>query len=788
MPIEAERLLPQALKGRPLLPLALSLAAGILACRLLSPAWPRTALAAAALLAAALLICILTRFTRWQPLLLCGFALGFFLCGAQMAALAAWPVEPGEYAEVSGRVVGVPLAEGEDGYRLRLRVEQVEGQDVLCADIWLRGEGQPPLAGSRLTAEGYCQKLRYYANPGAFDYREYLRQQGVAAVVSTLYHGWVRVDEPGPSLSVSALCQWLRDSFCRALSVYDEQEQILVKGVFLGDDSGLDQATRQAVALTGMAHVFAVSGLHVGYLVLLARALCGRGFRRRRLRFWLTAGLLLFYLGLCGWPASMLRASIMALALLAADLFMEEADPVSSLSAAALICLSLRPLWLFSAGFQLSFAAVWALIELGPLLCRLLRAEGRGLLSSLAYALAAVLGTAPLICHYFFYLPWWGWLLSPLVIIAAGAAVLLCLLSLPAALCWLPLGSFILQGAVWIIDALAAAARLLQGASRGGYTGYLGLPWLPLIYGLLLAAPLLARRCRRGGRALTAALLCSALVVPGLCAGSRGVDHASPLPHAIAQVTFLDVGQGDCTLVRTADGCTVLIDGGGLAAHPGYVGSQVLLPYLHSLGLRQIDLLINSHPDFDHTDGLLSVMEELPVGTVLYSGAAPAEENAALLQAAAAGGCPSRAAWAGDVYQLGSRAELRICSPSPERDYGDDNAASLVLLLELGGTELLLCGDAPGTELAELAEDNGLTCDLLLLPHHGSFSGYDEDFYAQTGAGVAVISVGAENSYGHPEAAVVEYWQEHGELYRTDEDGAITVYTDGRELAVTTEK
>lgn len=783
-----ERLLPEALRGRPLLGLTLAFCCGILLCHLLRPAFSA---GLAVLLCAALISCVLcfiTRFTRWQPLLLCGLALGFFLCGAQYAELSAWPVAPGEYVEVSGTVKGAPVVDDAGVYRLRLVVERVEGEPVASADIYLKAEGPPPVAGSRITAEGYCLKHHYYANPGAFDYREYLSQQGIAAEVSAVYDGWVRVDEAGPALTLASLSQWLRHCFEQALAPFDPEARALVRGVFLGDDSGLDRATRSSISLSGMAHIFAVSGLHVGYLVLLVRFVCGRGFQRRRLRFGLTLFLLLLYLSLCGWTASILRASLMALTLLSAELFMEENDPVSSLSAAALLCLALRPLWLFSVGFQLSLLAVWAMYALGPLLCRLLKTGRAGLTGTLCYSLAAVLGTAPLICHYFFYVPWWGWLLSPLVIAAAGVAVALCLTGLVASVFWPPLASFILQGAVWVMQALAGGARLLGSLHISGYAGALSVPWLLLAYAALLAAPLAFRRLKRRGRPAAAGLLALALLIPLAFSGGVRVDRDSPLPHTLAQVTFLDVGQGDCALVRTAGGSTALIDGGGLPQYRGYIGDQVVLPYLHSLGLDHIDLMVSSHPDLDHSDGLLSVLDELPVGALLYSGAAGEEENAELLQAAARNGCPARAAYAGESFPLGGEAEVRIYSPVPGHNYEDSNAASVVMTLAVDQVELLFCGDAKGVDLAEAAEAGDIVCQAVKLPHHGSMTGYDEDFYEQIGAGLAVTSVGAENAYGHPAPAVVEYWQDRGELYRTDLDGAITVYTDGQTLAVTTEK
>lgn len=777
--------MPRALRGRILLQLALSFSGGIAACYFLRPALKASLLVLAGSLLIVLIFGIRDRFTRWQPLLLLGLSVGFFLAAAQYDAINAWPLPQGEYAEISGVVKGVPALDGEGGYRLRLTVDRVEGERVRCADIYLYGQGEPPRPHSRVTAEGRCMYTHSYANAHAFDYQAYLQQQGIAARFSTVYKGWLRVDKEGPALSGAVLCQWLRGGFDQALAGLGPQQQALVKGVFLGDDSDLDGSLRQQVELSGMAHVFAVSGLHVGYIIMLAQALCGSHFRRRKLRFGLTAALLLLYLSLTGWAASLVRASVMALFLLLADLFLEENDPLTALAGAALVCLSFRPLWLFSAGFQMSFAAVWAMYVLGPPLSRLLPVAPEGwkgaLISSWAYSLAALLGVGPLVCYYFFYLPWWGWLLAPLVVFGAGVAVILALAGLLASVFSIFLASLFLEGSAWAMQALAWCARGLTGLRISGYGGGLSAPVLLLIYGLLLVSPLVLRRWRLGRPAFVA-LLAAALLIPLVFSGQR-LERG-----VIAEVTFLDVGQGDCALLRTAEGRVALIDGGGRPASPGYIGEYVLLPYLRSLGIDHLDLLVNSHPDADHTDGLISVLEELSVDSLLYCEAAGEEANAALLTAAEDNGCEAVPAWAGESYLLGEGARLSIYSPQPHQTYADSNAASLVLLLQTGETEILFCGDARGELLAQVCGDNDLTCDVVKLPHHGSVTGYDRDFYEQIEAELALVSVGEGNSYGHPHADVVEYWQEQGQLYRTDLDGAVTLSIGGEGYVVSTEK
>lgn len=785
------RSLPQALRGRPLLALLLCLMLGILSAfylwpQVTSPAKTLT-LVCTVLVLLSLGLCVLTRFRRWQALLGLGLGLGFLLCCAQLASLAAWPLAAGDYAIVEGRVRGAPLAYEDGSYRLRLQVARVEGESVRCAPVYVYGLGRPPRPGSLIRVDGRCQGGAAAGNPYAFDYMAHLGREGVAGQLSTVYYGSLTLVEPGPLLSPAAFSQWLRDSFCQALAGLSPPQRALVKGVFLGEKSGLDTATRTSMSLAGLMHIFAVSGLHVGYVVLLALLLAGSGYKRRWLRLGLSLGLLLLYIGLTGGAASILRAGLMALTLLLAELLMERNDPITTLALAALICLAFRPLWLFSAGFQMSFAAVWGLYVLGPLLCRLLRLPARGLGAAWAFSLGATVAVTPLLAYYYYTVSWLGWLLAPPAVAAAGLAVLLCLLSLPFCLLWPPGAAFILQGAAWVMQALSAVADWV--ADVPGFGSFLGAPSLLsllLLYGLLLALPVLYRR--RGPRPVLL-LLPLGLAAFLLAAGPGWRSNSAALPQTLVTATFLDVGQGDCTLLRTADGYSVLLDGGGSRLAPGGVGENVLLPYLKAQGLTAIDLLISSHPDADHGDGLLTVLQYLPVREFMYADFFPEEElQAALVQAARDQGTVLTPAAAGSVYQLGEYLRLSVYSPQLGQVYSEDNEASLVLELSCGQVDMLFTGDAPGSLLAQVTEGRQGEAEIVKLPHHGSKSGYDEDFYRQCEAEAVIISCGRQNSYGHPHPSVVEYWQGRAEIFRTDTQGAVTLYTDGHAWAASTYK
>jgi competence protein ComEC len=268
------------------------------------------------------------------------------------------------------------------------------------------------------------------------------------------------------------------------------------------------------------------------------------------------------------------------------------------------------------------------------------------------------------------------------------------------------------------------------------------------------------------------------------------VGSQPTLAGPLTEIVFVDVGQGDCALVITPDNKTILIDGGGDAWSPGSVGEYSLLPYLKSRGITQIDLMVNSHPHADHTDGLLSVLTYLDVERLVYTDIWQDEEYGdQLLALAEQQGVAIQACHTGDVLQVGDYLTLCFYYPPPglaATEEITDNNGSLVLELSCGEIDFLFDGDLDGELLAAICGAADIEAEIIKVPHHGSSSGYAADLAQLLSSEVAVISVGRDNSYGHPTLKVVEYWQEHGEVYRTDNDGSVSVFTNGAEYQILT--
>mgnify|MGYP001009861054 CR=1 FL=1 len=688
--------LPGPLQGRPLLWLLLAMTAGILLAHWLRPGL-NLALALLILSGVLAAYCLFRNAKPLPALLLSAALLGLYLCAGQQAALDAWPCADAEQVTLEGRVMGAAVPKEDGTYRLLLQVESLNNQALATAPVYVYAEGALPRAGSRIQVQGECFQPRLPGNPQAFDYQTYLSYQGIAGSVSAYYGGEVLLLEAGPRFSLGQLGAWFRQKLLIAAIGMDPTRKALALGVFLGDKAGLDYRMSNTLGLAGMLHAFAVSGLNVGFIVAFALLLLGGGYRKRKARLAVILALLLLYIAMTGAAASIVRAALMALTLLLAQALDEPGDGVSALAFSALIILAFKPLWLLDPGFQLSYAAVLGILIYYPAFQKLLRSWPRLLRDSYAVTWAATLFTLPLVSYYFWHISWLGWLPAPLVAWGVGAAVLLGFGGAVLAMFWPYAASLLLSVAGWLMELLyRLAQQLLRWPGAASVSGALPLWPVALILALLLALPLI--KCLGQGKRLIFALLLSVLcfsLFPIL-------SHWPALAwerETLAKAVFLDVGQGDACLVQTRDGYTVLIDGGG-SKSSGAVGEYILLPYLKSQGISSIDLIVSSHPDQDHLDGLISALENLPARTLLTGDCWPeAGPQGTLLQAARSNGTKTVFTAAGDNYTLGRYLRLTVYNPAPEdwATVGEGNNCSLVCELSCGDTDILFTGDAAGS-------------------------------------------------------------------------------------------
>ena len=668
----------------------------------------------------------------------------------------------------------------------------------------LHGRGGPNVRRPRLETGDIVEvggELDRPRSDGEFDWAAHLRRRGIAAELELASIAPTGERRTGLSGFLDGVRGRAEEAIERA---HAPPEAALLRGMVLGQDERIGPLVRDDFRDSGLGHLLAVSGQNVMLLAALALPLLAATGAGPALRTALLLALIALYVPLAGAGPSLQRAAIMAAAGLVALAAARPSSRSYALVLAAAVTLALNPRAAGEPGWQLSFAAVGGILWLAPLLRRGLRALPRPVAEGAAITLAATLATAPLAAYHFDRVPLASLpanlLALPAVPVVMWAGMLHCALGqLPGALA--ERGSAAVGTlAAPLAGYLGALARTCAELPGGSVLPPLRSPAaLAGAYVLLAAVVALLRSWgaagrHEGGRAgggraelgaafrriparRRAALAAGLALVPALAVV---VLLRAPAPPTILTVRFLDVGQGDATLVQHPDGSSLLFDGGPPEART--------VRLLRDAGVHRLDLLVATHASRDHHGGLREVAERLPVGLLLDGGDGTRDRSFRALVAAARerGARVVRA-----VAPLQLRAgglSVRVLSPPP-RPAGpapeDPNPRAVVAVVSAGGFDLLLSGDAESETLARLPLPD---VEAIKVPHHGSSDPGLPALLDRLRPELAAIEVG-QNSYGHPapstlaalRAARVRTW-------RTDRHGTVTLTAGVEGLHVTTER
>jgi len=667
-----------------------------------------------------------------------------------------------------------------------------------------------PRVGAEILTEGTLRALA--SSPGRdrdFDFAAHLRVRGIAG---ELLVDRLRATDARRG-GVAGLVDRMRERAERGVVAgLPSAEAALARGMVLGQDEAIGQATRDDFRASGLAHLLAVSGQNVMLLVALALpllALAGLGPRGRGAALLCLVAL---YVPLAGAGPSLQRAGVMGAAGIAALVVSRPASRWYALLLAGAVTLALNPRIWQDPGWQLSFAAVTGILTIGrPLggfLARALealdipapaRAVGRGVADAAALTIAATLATAPLLAYHFDSVPLAGLPANLLALPAVapamwlgmvrGALGVLSEVAPPAGQLAEMLASPARLSVAWI----ATLAERFADAPAGQLELRLDAPWeLAGAYAAIAAATLVLRsRARRGAdrarelaaawrrrpRALQAALGVVTLALVLLVA----VEALSPpgAPRALT-VRFLDVGQGDATLIQDALGTAILFDGG-----PPEGGVTRLL---RRAGVRRLAAVVATHASRDHHGGLVDVLDSYPVGLLLDGGDGTSDPGFRSVLAAARRRRVRRVAALAPLTLRAGRLTIRVLSPPPRPDGPppeDPNPRAVIAVVSAGAFDLLLSADAESPSLLPLALPD---VDAMKVPHHGSADPGLPELLERVRPELAAIPVG-ENTYGHPAPSTLRALaRARVPTYRTDLDGTIRVTPAHGLLDVETER
>ena len=628
-------------------------------------------------------------------------------------------------------------------------------------------------SGDTLIVTGKVKEPEKAGNPGEFDYRGYLRKQGILYVVTC-----DSFEIAGKAGFPDSLAGRLGNMFFRlrknAINAvtkgFDAASRALAAAVCVGDKSLISSDIRRDFKMSCCSHLLAVSGTHfAGFLVCLPMLLNSLRLKRRSAFF--VYSLFCILIGcMTGWSDSVTRAAIMSICLFA------ERDWLSALSLASLVMTLADPFCPLSSGFQMSFCAVLGIkVYSGRLTDLLMRIRlGEKVSSLFAFAVSAGLGM----------IPFWSEIamrpdIEHLLIQLAGSFVagLACTCFVPCVfLCVLfPVFSEYLSSPLHVC--LKLLLRIVdfgckiseRGSSpvhlSGGFLMFLG-----AVIFLFFLPPCVMKR-------LFLKLSCLVLAV------MIGFNVVSIVNRPSCRIVFADVGQGDCCLIMTPD-VTCLIDAGTYEE-----GASTVCDLLDYYGIYQVDVCIMSHWDVDHSGGIAALCVQGRTKTILTSyvpgsddrdkdvldffkstGLNNAEKTLFLAQL--------EPVLAGDRIALSETVSIDVLYPYSSCGAGNED--SLVLMLHVSGkedTSILFTGDIGKlTEDRLLSDSVNIDCDILKVAHHGSKYSSNQDFLAAASPRIAVISVGAHNFYGHPAPATLERLESAGsKVFRTDQEGAVVL-------------
>ncbi len=714
------------------------------------------------------------------------------ICLAVIVMVAVYtglhPPEIVDYDMVSGRMVQVTGRIYAKEYKLRgdspvlilflkpqellFHQQKIPFQDNFICTV--EANQKEPAMGSIVSVRGILTAFEPATNPGQFDEAAYYASLEISAELYQCSLLWESIENDPIK---EALWKVRRKLSGMLFSIFSKEDAAVLSTMLLGDKSGLMTETKDLYKNAGILHILAISGLHISFLGMGLYQL----LRKLRMPLYPTCVisilLMIAYGMMVGMPVCAVRAIGMFCIRILAVCLKRTYDMITALLFCATVSLLVKPYLLLQTGFLLSYLGILAILLLKPLLQPNVKKCPEWLMG-LVTTLSITIFTLPLQLSAFYEVSIYSPLLNLLVLPLVGIVIAAGLLCLP--LYWLipPLVKPVAFGVHLILKIFAGGAKLvnhLPGARI--IPGKPSLPQIIIFYGILLALLCLRRLTYRH----RIGLLCGAVMLLTV----RFTQHL--------QITFLDVGQGDCAVITLPRGQTWLIDGGSLSVSG--VGTYRIEPYLKSMGISALDAVFLSHGDRDHINGVEEILQngDIPIKLLVlsFSGQtdmAEDDEFDLILQTAEKKDIPIMHMFSGMEWKS-EGVSVQCLHPGKNTAIMDGNASSQVLRLQYGKFSALFTGDVEGEGeyrmMEALYQKEAANITLLKVAHHGSRNTTSSELLDLLHPRYAVISCGKKNAYGHPHKELLDRLLEaETEICITMENGAVTFTTDGEWIKV----
>lgn len=670
-------------------------------------------------------------------------------------------------------------------------------ENILC----YLGEGVPePEIGSLVILKGTLKNFQQPTNPGQFNAPFYYQ---ILRISFRLDRAEIQVKSDKYYKISEGLYQLRRKAGSKMDALLPEQEASVMKTMLLGEKGILDEEIKGLYQRNGIAHILAISGLHISMIGMGFYQLLRKAGLKIKTSAILASIVIILYGMMTGFAVSAIRAIVMFLLQMLAQILGRTYDRITALAVAAVLVLVEQPLYLFHSGFQFSFLCVLGISLILPVLGNV--RKGRKLLEGIA--MMAV--TLPVYLGVFYQIPVYSMFLNfivlPMMSILMGAGIVMVL----ASFMWTGLGipaAWLITGILMVYEKLALFTERLPNHY---WTPGCPAKWQLAVYVAVLIVVAALGRTRRKTvlyqkdcihrRGKCEKWISTYGIPVGICWGLILLGAVILAWHfrPELQVTVLDVGQGDCIFLQTEDGTSYLTDGGSSSISK--VGKYRMIPFLKYQGASQIKAVFVSHADSDHCNGIAELLEQaefegIMVDNLVLPDLADECRSSGyeeLVDLAGQNEVTVQFLHEGQQFQDG---ELLFQCLHPSKGYRaeDLNETSMVLLVTYKEFSMLLTGDVQGAGEEHLTQElkawkgPGVTdhaeteLTILKVAHHGSKNSTSEEFLEAANPKLAIISCGEGNRYGHPHEETLERL-EKADIPRfcTKDYGAITVTVAG---------
>ena len=559
----------------------------------------------------------------------------------------------------------------------------------------------------------------------------------------------------------------------------------MLRGLLLADRGDIKYQTKNQFINAGVVHVLSVSGLHVGYIVLIFLFLFGR--MNFIVRSVLTIVGLLFYMLLTGIPPSVFRATVMSIVFILAFLSNRSTNIFNSISIAALFILVINPNELYNPGFQLSFAAVLAIAIILPYLNQFIDGWNiqnkfiKYILTFLGVSISAQIGTLPFTLLYFNKFSVVGIFANLLVVPAIGAIIAAAIATLLFAI-FVPFAAFYLGQATSLISELTLDIIKYSGDLSYSYISVTNYSLLDLIIFYVLLTVFLIYIVQF--ETVRSKLILFILVTASMFTFSA-IDNSELLPKGYLSVLMIDVGQGDSFLIKFPNGQTALIDAGNTTITFDN-GERVIIPLLNYLGIKKIDYGIVTHIDSDHYGGFVSLILDDKIKEILKPEIDTLISKDVRFEEFVRNKNIPIKYFRQEKNIIGDAVLYWLNNDEIKNITGEStNNQSGIFKLVYGKNSFLFTGDIEKTAERFYSETykNFLDSDVLKVGHHGSKTSTSENFLKYISPNISLISAGFKNKFGHPVPEIMERLLYSGSsVLRTDLQKAILLRSDGEHI------